>query len=229
MLRRVLRRRTPVWRRWCALLHCSAPALQRPPRVPSTSSSNTQKEEAAAAAAAGAGQPNATWAGQARARWAELRQHQQVLSVMASTSVMMSGHGVLTPVLPLFADTLGATTAQLGMSLSAFAVARLVLNVPLGIAADRYGRRLLLVAGPLVNAVGMGGSVLSGSVEELLLWRLLAGAGNAAYLGGASMYLNDIATKVRTLDVLVRDGGSSGSNSSNSSCCSCSCSSSTTS
>jgi MFS family permease len=114
--------------------------------------------------------------------------------LMASTGLMMSGHGIITPVLPLIADNLGATAAQLGMSLSAFAAARLVLNVPLGIVADRYGRRVLLVAGPLVNAVGMVGSGWAASVPELVLWRLIAGAGNAAYLGGAQMYLNDVST-----------------------------------
>ncbi len=131
---------------------------------------------------------------QAQERWAELRQHENVLALMASTALMMSGHGIITPVLPLIAESLGATAAQLGMSLSAFAAARLVLNVPLGIVADRYGRRVLLVAGPLVNAAGMAGSGWATSVPELVLWRLIAGAGNAAYLGGAQMYLNDVST-----------------------------------
>ena len=137
-----------------------------------------------------------------RERWAEVAQHERVLAVMASTALMMSGHGVMTPVLPLLADSLGATAAQLGMSLSAFAVARLVLNIPLGVLADRHGRRLLLVAGPLVNAVGMGGSGLAQSVTELLAWRVIAGAGNAAYLGGVQMYLNDICTSENRARVL---------------------------
>ena len=131
---------------------------------------------------------------QARERWSELQEHENVLALMASTGLMMSGHGILTPVLPLIAENLGATAAQLGMSLSAFALARLVLNVPLGIVADRHGRRVLLVVGPLVNAAGMAGSGWATSVPELVAWRLIAGAGNAAYLGGAQMYLNDICT-----------------------------------
>lgn len=140
--------------------------------------------------------------GQIEERWAELRQHERVLAVMASTGLMMSGHGILTPVLPMLANNLGATAAQLGLSLSAFAVSRLVLNIPLGIVADRHGRRLLLVAGPLVNAVGMAGSGWAASVPELVLWRLIAGAGNAAYLGGAQMYLNDICTPENRARVL---------------------------
>ena len=131
---------------------------------------------------------------QARERWTELQEHEHVLALMASTALMMSGHGILTPVLPLIAENLGATATQLGMSISAFAAARLILNVPLGIVADRSGRRVLLVAGPVVNAAGMAGSGWATSVPELVVWRLIAGAGNAAYLGGAQMYLNDIST-----------------------------------
>ena len=41
-----------------------------------------------------------------RERWAEVAQHERVLAVMASTALMMSGHGVMTPVLPLLADSL---------------------------------------------------------------------------------------------------------------------------
>ena len=50
-------------------------------------------------------------------------------------------------VLPLFAGELGATAAQVGMT-SAFAVARLVLNVPCGILADRRGHGSLAAVSP---------------------------------------------------------------------------------
>eukprot|EP01047_Picozoa_sp_COSAG01_P007398 COSAG01_NODE_281_length_19504_cov_129.173124_13_plen_84_part_00 len=40
----------------------------------------------------------------------------------------------------------------------------------------------------------MARQVLAGDIFELVFWRLVAGAGNAAYLGGVSMYLSDIAT-----------------------------------
>jgi len=102
---------------------------------------------------------------------------------------------VATPILPLFGESIGANCADIGLTLSAFAAARLVLNIPIGILADRYGRKPLLVAGPLISAVGMVGSGLSSSIPELLFWRIIAGAGNAAYLGGAQLYLLDNSTE----------------------------------
>jgi MFS family permease len=106
----------------------------------------------------------------------------------------MSGQGVISPVLPLFARDFGASVASVGLTLSIFALARLLLNVPLGILSDRYGRRLLLVAGPLVSAIGMIGSGCSPGIAQLLLWRFVAGAGSAMYMTGAQIYLTDIST-----------------------------------
>jgi len=123
------------------------------------------------------------------------RQHPQVPAVMGATCLMMLGHGVMTPVLPMFATSMGASATELGLCLSAFGVARLLLNVPVGLAAERWGRRPLLVAGPLLNAVGMLGCGFgSDSVEQLMAWRFVAGAGNSMYLGGAQIYLSDIAS-----------------------------------
>ncbi len=42
----------------------------------------------------------------------------------------------------------------MGVASSAFSLARLALNIPSGVLADRYGRRPLLILGPLLMAVG---------------------------------------------------------------------------
>ncbi len=123
-----------------------------------------------------------------------LLEHEQLLMISISTVLVMAGQGVIAPVLPLFADEFGVGAAAIGLTLSFFALARLILNVPLGVLSDRYGRRMLLIAGPLVTAVGMVGSGLSPSIEVLLAWRFVAGAGSAMYMTGAQIYLTDIST-----------------------------------
>lgn len=105
----------------------------------------------------------------------------------------MAGQGVVSPVLPLYARDFGVSTATVGLTLTAFGVARLVLNLPAGALAERYGRRLLLIGGPLITAFGMIGSGTAQGIEQLLAWRLLAGAGSALYMTGAQIYLVDIA------------------------------------
>ncbi len=123
-----------------------------------------------------------------------LREHEQLLMISISTVLVMAGQGVISPVLPLFAKDLGVGAAAIGLTLSFFALARLILNVPLGILSDRYGRRALLISGPLVTAAGMYGSGFAGDIVQLLAWRFLAGAGSAMYMTGAQIYLADIST-----------------------------------
>jgi len=105
----------------------------------------------------------------------------------------MAGQGVVSPVLPIYADNFGVSTAVVGLTFTAFGLARLLLNVPAGLLADQAGRRVLLIGGPLITAVGMIGSGLAPSIWVLLLWRLVAGAGSALYMTGAQIYLIDIA------------------------------------
>ncbi len=123
-----------------------------------------------------------------------LRENERLLMITASTVLVMAGQGVVAPVLPLFAESFGVGVATVGLTLTAFALARLVLNVPLGSLADRRGRRVLLVGGPVVTAVGMVGSGLAPGIEALLAWRVVAGAGSAMYMTGAYIYLADIST-----------------------------------
>ena len=122
------------------------------------------------------------------------RENERLLMITVSTVLVMSGQGIITPVLPLFAAEFGAGVATVGLTLSIFGLARLLLNVPLGLLSDRYGRRLLLAGGPLVSGMGMIGSGLAPDIPQLLGWRFLAGAGSAMYMTGAAIYLADIST-----------------------------------
>ncbi len=118
---------------------------------------------------------------------------ERLLVICSSTVLVMAGQGVISPVLPLFARDFGVTATVVGLTLTVFGLARLVLNIPAGILADRFGRRVLLVGGPLITALGMVGSGLAPSIWVLLAWRVVAGAGSALYMTGAQIYLIDIA------------------------------------
>ncbi len=107
--------------------------------------------------------------------------------------MVMAGQGVISPVLPIYADSFGVSTAMIGATVTAFGLARLVTNVPAGIYADRRGRRALLIGGPLITAVGMLGSGLSADIWTLLAFRFVAGLGSGLYMTGAQIYLLDIA------------------------------------
>ncbi|MFQ5381437.1 MAG: MFS transporter [Dehalococcoidia bacterium] len=123
-----------------------------------------------------------------------LRENEAILVVCTSTALVMLGQGFVGPILPLFAKTFGVSAAAVGASISAFALARLVFNVPAGFVADRWGRRVLLVGGPLLSGIGNILSGTSPSFELLLAWRFVAGIGSAIYMTGATIAITDIAT-----------------------------------
>jgi MFS family permease len=123
-----------------------------------------------------------------------LRTHERVFAVAVSTALVMTGQGMAGPVLPVFARDFGVSLAAVGITVSSFGLARLLFNVPLGSLADRHGRKVLLVGGPLVLAVSMVGAGLSGGIISLTVWRFVSGVGSSMYMTGALVYLTDIST-----------------------------------
>lgn len=56
--------------------------------------------------------------------------------------------------LPLYLQGFGVGAAAVGTTISVYAFARLIMNVPAGILGDQYGRKPLLVWGPAITALG---------------------------------------------------------------------------
>jgi MFS family permease len=123
-----------------------------------------------------------------------LSTHEKVVAVSISTALVMTGQGVVGPVLPLYARQFGVSIAAVGVVVAAFGLARLLLNMPLGYLSDRWGRRFLLVGGPLVVSASMVAAGLAGSITSLTVWRFFSGAGSAMYMTGALVYLTDVST-----------------------------------
>jgi len=125
-----------------------------------------------------------------RAKFQEL---EKLLILCFATFLVMAGQGVVGPVLPLYARNFGVSATMVGLTLTVFALARLILNIPAGLIADRFGRRILLIGGPILTSIGMFGSGFAGDIWSLLVWRFVAGAGSAFFMSGALIYLIDIA------------------------------------
>jgi DHA1 family multidrug resistance protein-like MFS transporter len=123
-----------------------------------------------------------------------LADNEILLVLCSTTAVVMMGHGIISPILPLFAKTFGVGAALAGLSISIFGAARLVTNLPAGFLSDRFGRRILLVGGPVVVTVSSILSGLSPNFWMLVLFRFIAGAGSAMYMTGAMVLLADITT-----------------------------------
>ncbi|KAI9034085.1 major facilitator superfamily domain-containing protein [Hyaloraphidium curvatum] len=118
----------------------------------------------------------------------------RVWPIAVSSALMGLAIGVVIPLLPLFSKELGLTTSQFGMLISSMGLARLVLNIPAATLVDRIGRKPLLVGGPLITSLSMVGTGLAHGLNELILWRMMTGAGGSLQMSGAQSYLSDIST-----------------------------------
>lgn len=111
--------------------------------------------------------------------------------VFATILIDFIGFSVLIPVLPLFAERLGASPIQVGLILSLYALAQLLFLPMWGWVSDRIGRRPVL----LFSLAGTTGSFILLSVAPTLEWvyaaRVAAGF-FAASIGTAQAVVTDV-------------------------------------
>jgi MFS transporter, DHA1 family, multidrug resistance protein len=118
----------------------------------------------------------------------------QLLILCIATALISSGQGVISPILPIFAKELNVSIRSIGFAVSIFAFARLLFNFPIGILADKIGRRPLLITGPLINSCGILLTGFSTNLTILLISRFISGIGHGMYTLAALAYISDIAS-----------------------------------
>ena len=116
--------------------------------------------------------------------------------LLLSQLVLYIGVGVLLPALPLYAQSIGLSQSANGLVISAPALAMLILNVPTGQMADRYGRKPVMITGLGIMAVADIGTALAKSMLFLIPTRLFLGVGRAACESGDRAYLADLTKRV---------------------------------
>jgi MFS family permease len=123
-----------------------------------------------------------------------LRDQRVFLTLCVLILVNQLGFGLITPVLPLYADSFGLGPSAIGLVIGVYGAARFLANVPAGRMAEARGRRPVLIAGALINAVAAALMATAQDLPQLLLWRLLGGAGSAIVLVAGQIMVADIAT-----------------------------------
>lgn len=99
----------------------------------------------------------------------------RTLPITASMLLVGSSVGIMSPALPFIVSELGLSSTQFGLTVSAFALSRMLSNVPAAIAVERHGRKPYMTYSLAVVAVATAGVGISGSFEELYLCRFLTG------------------------------------------------------
>jgi MFS transporter, DHA1 family, multidrug resistance protein len=97
------------------------------------------------------------------------------------------------PVVPLFAQDLGAGAMMVGFINSAFLLTSGVFSFPFGLLADRVGRKLVVTSGLLVSLATSVLLAVSSAPWQLLLIYLLFGLGLAAIGPTLMAYVADLS------------------------------------
>ncbi|MFI9600587.1 MFS transporter [Streptomyces sp. NPDC052043] len=100
-------------------------------------------------------------------------------AMVASMLVLGFDMTILNVALPTMASDLGATTGQLQWMVDAYVVVFAALMLPAGLLGDRFGRRLMLIAGLGVFLAGSVVGALAGGVNEVIAARAIMGVGGA--------------------------------------------------
>lgn len=118
----------------------------------------------------------------------------RVRPIYATLTLSFVAQGIQFPVLPQLTRALELSTSDLGLVTATTALARLCANAPAAAAAERVGRRPLLMAGPAAASVGMGLLAASSCFGHLVVANCCLGVGLATTMAGAQLYLADIST-----------------------------------
>ena len=100
------------------------------------------------------------------------------LAVLMVTAFMdMVGVLMIIPLLPFYAKTMGATGLVVGLLVSSFSIAQLLMAPVWGRFSDHYGRRPALIVGMTASAIAYVIFAYADSLWLLFLSRLVQGAG----------------------------------------------------
>ncbi|MDY6966370.1 MAG: MFS transporter [Halobacteriota archaeon] len=114
------------------------------------------------------------------------------------------GYGIISPLLPIYAETLGATGLWIGIIFAAFAATRAFFMPMFGRISDRYGRRNLIMIGLFAYSIFSLCYVWTSTVYSLTIVRLLHGLASAIVTPVSMAYIGDIVPDGKEGDYMGR-------------------------
>ena len=101
-----------------------------------------------------------------------------VLAIGSVVALRLLGIFIIIPVFSVYAVNYeGATVASAGVAFGIYALTQSLLQIPFGLASDRFGRKPVIVAGLLIFCVGSVLCAFADNIWELILTRALQGSG----------------------------------------------------
>ncbi|MDD5759489.1 MAG: MFS transporter [Desulfobulbaceae bacterium] len=119
--------------------------------------------------------------------------HHHLIIVLLSTFISLLGIGIIVPIMPIIATTLGANGLTLGLIIAAFSISRTLLLPVVGNLSDRFGRKGFLICGLLIYSLVGLVFPQAQSISNIIAIRIFHGVGSAMIVPIAMAYVSDMS------------------------------------
>lgn len=114
--------------------------------------------------------------------------------LLANLFIAFLGIGLVIPVLPTLMNELSITGTTIGYLTAAFALAQLIVSPFAGRAADRFGRKIMIVIGLFIFGLSEFLFGMGKEIEVLFFSRILGGISAAFIMPAVTAFIADITT-----------------------------------
>ncbi len=114
--------------------------------------------------------------------------------LLTNLFIAFLGIGLVIPVLPTLINELGITGTTIGYLTAAFALAQLIVSPFAGRAADKWGRKIMIVTGLFIFGLSEFLFGIGKEIEVLFVSRILGGISAAFIMPAVTAFIADITT-----------------------------------
>jgi len=125
----------------------------------------------------------------------------KTLIIIFLTFASLLGFPIIAPALPSVRDAFNISTSDIGLIMAAYSAPGIIFIPIMGLLADRYGKKRVLVPSMLLFALGGSACAIAQDTETLLLFRFFQGIGACALATinvswAADLFENDERIKI---------------------------------
>lgn len=107
------------------------------------------------------------------------------------------GNGMVWSVIAVYGQSMGASAAVVGLMVSSYGGARLLINFPAGYASEKFGRRRMMSLGCVLLAIASFAVVVTSQIGAFFGCLLLMGIASSSFITSALAAVADLGTPGR--------------------------------
>jgi MFS family permease len=115
-----------------------------------------------------------------------------ILNLSLVSGFVILGVSIISPVLPQYALSFSIPVALVGWVVSAFALIRMVMDIPAGLLADRFGKKRNMVFGLILIILSSIAAGTANNYAWLISARIVEGIGSALYVTSATTWVAQV-------------------------------------